>query len=41
MMPVVVKEAFQHDLDSHDQRKVLQWIVATKEDFVGFDFSER
>ena len=24
-MPVVVKEAFQHDLDSGDQRKVLRW----------------
>ena len=23
-MPVVVKEAFRHDLDSHDQRKVLR-----------------
>ena len=25
MIPVVVKEAFQHDLDSGDQRKVLRW----------------
>ena len=24
-MPVVVKEAFRHDLDSGDQRKVLWW----------------
>lgn len=24
-MPVVVKEAFRHDLDSGDQRKVLRW----------------
>ena len=39
-MPMVVKEAFWHDLDSHDQRLVLRWIAATKEDFVGFDLSE-
>ncbi|KAM3706933.1 hypothetical protein ACJW31_03G187800 [Castanea mollissima] len=40
VMPVVVKEAFWHDLDSRDQRKVLRWIAATKEDFMGFDLSE-
>ena len=32
VMPVVVKEAFRHDLDSRDQRKVLWWIAVTKED---------
>ena len=39
-MPMVVKESFWHDLDSRDQRLVLRWIAATKEDFVGFDLSE-
>ena len=40
VMPVVVKEAFRHDLDSCNQRKVLQWIAATKKDFVGIDLFE-
>ena len=39
-MPVVVKEAFRHDLDSRDQRLVLRWIAVTKEVFMGFDLFE-
>ena len=40
VMPVVVKEAFRHDLDSRDQRLVLRWIAVTKEVFMGFDLFE-